>query len=71
MKPQLETTYETTAFIDIMKLCVNGKVPKEIPAHYWRFCWSLRRNSMGNKVPNVDLQSIFTRSKPIKLWYTQ
>jgi len=66
----MRTSYEVTAFTDIVKLCVNGTVPAEIPAHYWRFCWCMRRKAMGNKAPNVDLNSNFTRSKPIRLGYT-
>lgn len=63
-------SFETESFIDIIRLSqVTGKVPKEIPDHYWRFCWSLRRKAMGNKVPGVDIWSNLTRSKPIKLGY--
>lgn len=63
-------SFDRESFIDIVRLSQStGKVPKEIPAHYWRFCWSLRRKAMGNKVPNVDIWSNLTRSKPIRLGY--
>lgn len=60
--------YETESFTDIMRLTARtGKVPPEIPAHYWRFCWALRRKAMGNKVPAVSWRDAAIRSTVIHL----
>ena len=63
-------SYETESFVDIVRLTTqSGKVPKEIPAHYWRFCWAMRRAAMGNKTPSVDWRNVARRDKPICLPY--
>jgi hypothetical protein len=60
--------YQTNAFADILRLTTpDGRVPKEIPEHYWQFCWAMRRRAMGNPVPSVGARDVATRSKPIKL----
>jgi hypothetical protein len=48
--------YETESFLDIIILSKSGKVPDEIPAHYWKFCYSLRRKAKGLKVPAIGWQ---------------
>ena len=61
-------SYETESFIDIARLTTKtGKVPSEIPAHYWHFCFALRRNAKGNKVPSLGWQGASLRSSVIKL----
>lgn len=65
-------SYQTESFLDIVRFTTkDGKVPREIPDHYWRFCWSLRRKAMGNKVPSVGWQSAAVRSKPICIGYSK
>lgn len=45
---------DRTAFLDIARLTTAaGRVPAEIPAEYWRWCWTLRRRATGNKAPAV------------------
>ena len=64
-------SYETEAFLDIIRISTPyGKIPDSIPAHYWRYCWALRRAAMGNKVPSVGWESNATLAKPIKLPFT-
>ena len=61
-------SYETEAFADIIRLTNSaGKVPAEIPGHYWRFCWTMRRAAKGLKAPKVSWTDVAVLSKPIAL----
>jgi hypothetical protein len=63
-------SYQTEAFIDIMRLSArNGMVPKAIPDHYWRYCWAMRRQAMGNPIPAVGWRDAATRQNVICLEY--
>lgn len=63
--------FDRDSFIDIIRLQTpSGLIPSEIPAHYWHFCWVMRRKAMGNKAQAVDWRSAVARSKPIRLPYS-
>lgn len=63
-------TFAQTVFTDVVRLQTPaGRIPADIPAHYWRFAWSIHREHRGNKVPQVDCWSAMRRAKPICLPY--
>ena len=53
------TPIERYAFTDIQRLqTATGKVPYDIPDHYWRYCWHMRRSFMGNRAPRIGWQFV-------------